>query len=274
MFSQMDRIRDTRALAGWLITTARRNAAQAAHTEARVAPLSDALAENMESIEPAPEEEALRSDDDQRLWRAFARLSHRNQDLLRRLVINRESHQTVTRELGMSVGSVGPSRARALNKLRELVKEQDVAYPVDAALVDRLRTAGFSGREFDLFAEQVIDHTRPIVSAWIHSGRIIQEATRAGRRMLRVPEDLTPADVERLVHDTVTAAWTDFVTALKDGRWTPDTSLNDHYLDLCVRAFPPIYHAFRKYQRRSTRRRRGSNPAPTRICFMSFLVRC
>uniref|UniRef100_UPI003F494D3B RNA polymerase sigma factor n=1 Tax=Amycolatopsis sp. CA-293810 TaxID=3239926 RepID=UPI003F494D3B len=248
LFNQMDRIRDTHALAAWLITTARRNANWISRGEARVVPLSDTLAETIESIQPAPEEEALRSDHDQRLWRAFAKLSHRNQDLLRRLVINREPHQDVARALGLSVGSVGPSRARALNKLRELVKELDVAYPVDAALVDRLRAAGFAGREFDLFAEQVIDHTRPIVSAWIHSGRIVQEATRAGRRMLRMPEDLTPADVEHLVHDTVTAAWTELVAALKTSRWTPDTALNDYYLDLCVRAFPPIYHAFRKKQ--------------------------
>ncbi len=113
LFSQMDRIRDTRALAGWLITTARRNASRAARGDAHVVPLPDTLAENVESTQPAPEEEALRSDHDQRLWRAFAKLSHRNQDLLRRLVINREPHQDVARALGLSLGSVGPSRVRA-----------------------------------------------------------------------------------------------------------------------------------------------------------------
>ncbi|OKA10056.1 RNA polymerase sigma factor [Amycolatopsis regifaucium] len=248
LFNQMDRIRDTRALAGWLITTARRNAHWVARGETRVVPLPDALAETIESIQPAPEEEALRSDHDQRLWRAFAKLSHRNQDLLRRLVINREPHQDVARALGLSVGSIGPTRVRALNKLRDLVKEEEVAYPVDAALVDRLRAAGFTGAEFDQFAEKVIDHTRPIVSAWIHSGRIVQEATRAGRRMLRMPGDLSPADVENLVADIVTTAWTQLIAALKDRRWTPDTSLNDYYLDLCVRAFPPVYHGFVKKQ--------------------------
>ncbi|MFD6071021.1 RNA polymerase sigma factor [Amycolatopsis lurida] len=269
LFRQLDQVRDARALPAWLVTTARRDVYRAARLDARVVPLSDELVDNVESTQPAPEEEALRSDHDQRLWRAFAKLSHRNQDLLRRLVINKEPHHDVARALGLSVGSVGPLRVRALNKLRELVKEQNIAHPVDAALVDRLRAAEFTGREFDLFAEQVIDHTRPIVSAWIHSGRMIQEATRAGRRMLRMPEDLTPADVEHLVHNTVTAAWTDFVTALKDGRWTPDISLNDHYLDLCVRAFPPIYHAFQKkqFQRHSARKAVREATSPTKNIF-------
>ncbi|WP_414945545.1 hypothetical protein [Amycolatopsis sp. cmx-11-32] len=70
-------------------------ASRVARGEARVVPLSDALAENVESTQPALEETVLRSDHDQRLWRAFARLSHQGQELQRRLVINREPHQTV-----------------------------------------------------------------------------------------------------------------------------------------------------------------------------------
>ncbi len=58
------------------------------------------------------------------------------------------------------------------------------------------------------------------------------------------------------MHDTVTTAWTEFAAAPKDGRWAPDTSLNDYYLDLCVRAFPPICHAFRKTSSSGTRRAR------------------
>ncbi|MBB5856460.1 hypothetical protein ACFQ05_26630 [Amycolatopsis umgeniensis] len=112
-------------------------------------------------------------------------------------------------------------------------------HPVDAAVVDRLRAAGFTGPEFDQFAERVIAHAQPLVRTWITTGDIFRKATRAGRTMLRMPEHLTADEAEDLARDTVFTVWTTLVTDLEQHRWTPDAALNDHYLDLCVRAFPP-----------------------------------
>ncbi len=258
LLRQLDNIRESRALAGWLITTARRETQRLRQGESRTGPLTDELAETVSSSDPAPDEQALRAERDRRLWRAFTKLSKRDQELLRLLVMNKNSHKDVAKMLGLSVGSVGPTRGRAVERLRKLLDDEEATHPVDAALVDRLRAAGFTGPEFDQFAERVIAHAQPLVRTWITTGDIFRKATRAGRTMLRMPENLTADEAEDLARDTVFTAWTTLVTDLEQHRWTPDTALNDHYLDLCVRAFPPIYHAHLKNRRTPKTRRRTS----------------
>ncbi|WP_153034771.1 RNA polymerase sigma factor [Amycolatopsis sp. YIM 10] len=110
---------------GWLITTARRNAARVVRGEMRTTQLSEEMASRVESTLPAPEAEVLRSDHGRQMWRAFGRLSHRDQKLLWLPVIDQESHQDVARELGLSAGSVGPLGGRALRRLRELLKNEE-----------------------------------------------------------------------------------------------------------------------------------------------------
>ena len=62
--------------------------------------------------------------DDQRrtLWRAISQLSGRCQELLRIIAfVPRPDYAAIAAELGMQVGSVGPTRGRCLAKLRALL---------------------------------------------------------------------------------------------------------------------------------------------------------
>jgi len=88
-------------------------------------PLSDEVAEAMPSTQPAPEDEAVRADRDRRVWRAFVRLPQRCQELLRLTVLaGRAEYQLVAEALRMPRGSVGPTRGRCLDQMRDLLASE------------------------------------------------------------------------------------------------------------------------------------------------------
>jgi RNA polymerase sigma factor (sigma-70 family) len=125
LFSQLGKLRDPKALAAWLITTTRREATHPFGRRMQPVPLSDEVAEAMPSTQPAPEDEAVRADRDRRVWRAFVRLSHRCQELLRLTVLaGRAEYQLVAEALRMPRGSVGPTRGRCLDQMRDLLASE------------------------------------------------------------------------------------------------------------------------------------------------------
>jgi RNA polymerase sigma factor (sigma-70 family) len=125
LFSHLDGLHDPKALAAWLITTTRRESQRPHGRKARPVPLTDEFAENLPSTQPAPEEEAIRADRDRRLWHAFTQLPHRCQELLRLTVLaGRAEYQLVADAMRMPRGSVGPTRSRCLNTMRELLVSQ------------------------------------------------------------------------------------------------------------------------------------------------------
>ncbi|MEQ0561598.1 sigma-70 family RNA polymerase sigma factor [Amycolatopsis sp. NEAU-NG30] len=125
LFSQLEKLRDPKALAAWLITTTRREATHPFGRRIQPVPLSDEVAEAMPSTQPAPEDEAVRADRDRRVWRAFVRLPHRCQELLRLTVLaGRAEYQLVAEQLRMPRGSVGPTRGRCLDQMRDLLASE------------------------------------------------------------------------------------------------------------------------------------------------------
>jgi RNA polymerase sigma factor (sigma-70 family) len=125
LFSQLGKLRDPKALAAWLITTTRREATHPFGRRIQPVPLSDEVAEAMPSTQPAPEDEAVRADRDRRVWRAFVRLPHRCQELLRLTVLaGRAEYQLVAEHLRMPRGSVGPTRGRCLDQMRDLLASE------------------------------------------------------------------------------------------------------------------------------------------------------
>jgi DNA-directed RNA polymerase specialized sigma24 family protein len=68
---------------------------------------------------------------DAALWRAFDRLPARDQALLRLLVTDPQpSYQEISAALDMPIGSIGPTRARSLERLRvELARDGVVTTP-------------------------------------------------------------------------------------------------------------------------------------------------
>ena len=108
-----------RAVAAWLITSARRGAAEHARKARRASPVEDEkLAAVLPDVESA-EALAVLDDDAARLWRAVASVDERCRKLLRVIAfMERPDYQSLSQELDMPVGSIGPTRARCLAKVR------------------------------------------------------------------------------------------------------------------------------------------------------------
>ncbi|WP_380168005.1 RNA polymerase sigma factor [Jannaschia sp. R86511] len=120
-----DQVRDPQAVLAWLLVTVRRDAARTA-AAARV---SVADPEPLLSVraDPAPGPAATVLDDDRarRLWDAVGRLSERCQRLLRVVAFSdRPDYASLSVDLGMPMGSIGPTRGRCLKKLREHLGEE------------------------------------------------------------------------------------------------------------------------------------------------------
>ncbi|MBB5955733.1 RNA polymerase sigma factor (sigma-70 family) [Saccharothrix tamanrassetensis] len=125
LLRHLDRIAEPRALAGWLIVTTRREAQRAWREANGRAALSSDSAVDVPDTRWLPETEALRDDRDRRLWRAFAALPRRCQELLRLTVLaGRAEYRAVAEALAMPRGSIGPTRGRCLNTLRARLERE------------------------------------------------------------------------------------------------------------------------------------------------------
>ncbi|MGA8979262.1 MAG: sigma-70 family RNA polymerase sigma factor [Pedococcus sp.] len=116
-----DSIQDPLAVLKWLTTTARReawNVSRRARREDAREEIGDLL-DASPSPTDGPEQVVVRGQEQAVLWRHFASLSERCQQLLRVVALaERPDYQHVAQALGMPVGSIGPTRGRCLAKLR------------------------------------------------------------------------------------------------------------------------------------------------------------
>jgi RNA polymerase sigma factor (sigma-70 family) len=115
------RIREPDRLASWLATATRHEALRVIRGHQRMVPFSDfvdASEPTSSSIEDVVTDDfTLRA-----VLDAFARLPAVDQQLLRLLcTVPPLDYQTIADMLGRSIGSIGPSRARSLDKLRRLL---------------------------------------------------------------------------------------------------------------------------------------------------------
>ena len=118
-------IHDPQAVLKWLITTTRREAWATAKRSRR----EDVREEMGEDLDTAPdtagepEEVLVRGQEQVVLWKHFATLSERCQQLLRVVALaERPDYAHVAEALGMPVGSIGPTRGRCLAKLRTALR--------------------------------------------------------------------------------------------------------------------------------------------------------
>jgi RNA polymerase sigma factor (sigma-70 family) len=126
LLEHLDSIKDPARLPGWLSTTCQRECLALLRRSGRTVPVSD---EGFLDARSAPSEGTdhpiLVADTYQTLWTAFGRLNERCQRLLRVLIADAEegppSYQGAADTLGMPVGSLGPTRARCLDRLRKLL---------------------------------------------------------------------------------------------------------------------------------------------------------
>jgi RNA polymerase sigma factor (sigma-70 family) len=116
----LDQLRNPYAVVGWLVSVTRREAWRRAANARQVAP-TDTIAEH---ADPASDvlDALLDTERDRTLWQYFEQLSERCRRLLRVLTaVDRPDYDEVSLAMGMPRGSIGPTRARCLVKLRELL---------------------------------------------------------------------------------------------------------------------------------------------------------
>ncbi len=122
LLSHLDGIRTSAALAGWLVVTTRREAWRVRAAGRRQLPADHDWLAALPDSGPDSEEQVIIDDQRRALWVAIGQLSRRCQELLRIVAfVPRPDYQAVAAELGMAVGSIGPTRGRCLAKLRAML---------------------------------------------------------------------------------------------------------------------------------------------------------
>ncbi|REJ05063.1 sigma-70 family RNA polymerase sigma factor [Microbacterium bovistercoris] len=120
-----DQITDAAAVSAWLTTTARREAWRAGKAQNRADATEDADLEAMLPVAASAEDEATVADGANRLWAAVQRLDERCRRLIRVVAFEeRPDYKSIADDLGMPVGSIGPTRSRCLTKLRVLLGDE------------------------------------------------------------------------------------------------------------------------------------------------------
>ena len=117
-------IQQPERLGAWLATTARRECLAVIRRRARQV-LVDDDSELVDAAldEPAPDGPLLRAEENSALAGAFGRLAERCQRLLRLLMVDPPPpYEDVAAALGMPMGSIGPTRARCLQRLKRELK--------------------------------------------------------------------------------------------------------------------------------------------------------
>lgn len=121
-------ILDTAAVGGWLTLTARREAWRVARKAQRDLPVDDDDLAGQTPAERSAEAIAVGNDRDARLWAAVTGLPERCRRLLRVVAFEqRPDYAGLAKDLGMPVGSIGPTRGRCLAKLRAALEEEGMA---------------------------------------------------------------------------------------------------------------------------------------------------
>jgi len=124
LLEHLDRIREPERIGGWLATTARREALRILRLRSRELVVEDeSTFDRGPGPGPTPEEAVLDRDRDRRLWRAFAQLPERCRLLLHLVVVVAPPYSEVAAAMEMPIGSIGPTRARCLERLRKLLAD-------------------------------------------------------------------------------------------------------------------------------------------------------
>lgn len=122
LVAHISALRDPERLPGWLATTARRESLRVLARARRQVPSGDELSPDDPDTAPL-DGRLLRQERDVALWAAVKQLRSSDQRLLRLLVATDQagvelSYRQIAETLGVAIGSVGPTRGRALERLR------------------------------------------------------------------------------------------------------------------------------------------------------------
>lgn len=117
LIENASRIEDPEKLPGWLATTCRREAIRVSKLRDRTIPTE--FEYDIEDDSPSLEALLIEDEESGILVKAFGRLSEGCQQLLRLLTIEPAlSYEEIAEVTGRPVGSLGPTRARCLDRLK------------------------------------------------------------------------------------------------------------------------------------------------------------
>lgn len=124
LLENLGRLKDPARVGAWLATTARRECLRVLRESERRLLYGDDAPEH-ESPDMPPDSAVLLSERDDALRRSFDRLRPSDQALLRLLMADpRPPYEEISAALEMPIGSIGPTRQRALERLRRELDSQ------------------------------------------------------------------------------------------------------------------------------------------------------
>ena len=117
LFRHADRIHECKGLPGWLATTARREALAVLRSQQRAVPTED-VADQVSPDDADVAEDLMRTELSRALHRAVNTLPATQRRLVQAMLREEQSYDTLSRELNIPRGSLGPLRGRAVKALR------------------------------------------------------------------------------------------------------------------------------------------------------------
>jgi RNA polymerase sigma factor (sigma-70 family) len=119
LLEHADKIRDPAAVGAWLETTARRESLRLLRTSSRERPTDNELMLDA-PVAPVDDERLQATERRVALAAALKQVSGHQRELLSMLFAEpAPSYSEISRRLGMPIGSIGPTRARCLARLRQ-----------------------------------------------------------------------------------------------------------------------------------------------------------
>ena len=120
LFAHLPRIREPAALPGWIVTTTRNAALRTLSAAQRTEPMEPERCARCDQAAHTEIEAEIISLEQRRAVRAGIReLRPAEQQLMLMLLTDpAPSYRQISRQLGIPIGSIGPTRARCLQKLR------------------------------------------------------------------------------------------------------------------------------------------------------------
>ena len=121
------RVQFPEKLGGWLVTTARRECLRILRQAKPGPEHTNMTPETVADPSAGPEQRVIDADTARTLWNLVAELSPRRKTLLQALFTDSSrSYAEVARTVGIPLGAIGPTRARALQQLEDKFNEHEL----------------------------------------------------------------------------------------------------------------------------------------------------
>lgn len=120
LFRSLDRLKDQSRLPAWLVTATHRECWRMTRNRRRLREV--AVGEEPTEIPP---DEVTQLERQQLVQESLTRVGGRCEQLLRALFLDpaEPDYDAIAKQLGMPVGSIGPTRARCFEKLQQILKD-------------------------------------------------------------------------------------------------------------------------------------------------------